>query len=114
MGYAITLRRAYAVEAEARHKRRSELWAQAQAERARWRAEMLPPVIAAEMLGIHRNTLLRWAKAGRIPAYKLGDEAQSPVRFWKADVDRLKATLSGQPVPDVDPAGLPRVPEGMG
>lgn len=109
MPYSELTRRYVAHEAHARMRRRSEAWAQAKAERARWRAEMIPPVIAAELLGIHRNTLHRWVKAGRLTGYKLGDEAQSPVRFRRADIARLKATIRGEPVPDVDDP-VPRPP----
>jgi excisionase family DNA binding protein len=63
---------------------------------------MVPPAIAAELLDIHRNTLARWVKAGRLTGYKLGPEAQSPVRFRRSDIARLKAALCGEPAPDVD------------
>jgi hypothetical protein len=99
MGDSILHRRAAAAAAAERFKRRGELWAEARAERERWRREMLPPAIAAEMLGIHRNTLGRWTAAGRITAHKLGPERQSPTRYRRADIARLKAQLSGEPVP---------------
>ena len=109
MGDSILHRRAAAAEADARYRRRSEIWAEARAEREAWRREMVPPAIAAELLGISRNTLGRWVKAGRITAHKLGPERQSPTRFRRADIDRLKAQLSGEPVPQADepepPAG---------
>jgi excisionase family DNA binding protein len=116
MGDSILHRRAAAAEAAERFKRRSELWAEARAERERWRAEMVPPAIAAELLGISRNTLGRWVKAGRITAHKLGPERQSPTRFRRADIARLKAALSGEPGPQADepepPAGEPPAPAG--
>ena len=114
MGDSILHRRAAAAEAAERFRRRGELRAEARAERERWRREMLPPVIAAEMLGVSRNTLGRWVKAGRITAYKLGPERQSPTRYRRADIARLKAALSGEPVPQADepepPAGEPTAP----
>jgi excisionase family DNA binding protein len=102
MPYSELTRRYVAEEAHQRLRRRSEAWAQARAERERWRAEMVPPAIAAELLDIHRNTLARWVKAGRLTGYKLGPEAQSPVRFRRSDIARLKAALCGEPAPDVD------------
>jgi excisionase family DNA binding protein len=102
MGYSIRERRAIAAAAVDRLKRRGEVWAEARAERERWRREMVPPAIAAELLGISRNTLGRWVKAGRLTAFKLGDEQQSPTRFRRAHIDRLKALLSGEPVPQAD------------
>lgn len=109
MGDSINFRRAVAAEAVERFKRRAELWHEARAERERWRREMLPPAIAATMLGVHRNTLLRWAAAGRITAHKLGPERQSPTRFRRSDIARLKAELSGEPVPH-DDTPLPNPP----
>jgi len=41
-------------------------------------------------------------RAGRLTGYKLGPERQSPVRFRRADIARLKAMIRGEPVPDVD------------
>lgn len=111
MGDSIMFRRAVAAEAAERFDRRRELWAEARSAREAWRREMVPPAIAAEMLGISRNTLGRWAKAGRITAHKLGPERQSPTRYRRADIDRLKAALRGEPVPQADepeaPAGEP-------
>jgi hypothetical protein len=118
MGDSILHRRAVAAEAAERFKRRGELWAEARAERERWRREMLPPAIAAEMLGISRNTLGRWAAAGRITAHKLGPERQSPTRYRRADIAVLKAQLSGEPVPQADEADAgnpsPSQLEGLG
>jgi len=107
MGYSIRHRRAIAAEAADRFKRRGELWAEARAEREQWRREMLPPAIAAEMLGISRNTLGRWAAAGRITAHKLGPERQSPTRYRRADIAVLKAQLSGEAVPQADEPEAP-------
>jgi excisionase family DNA binding protein len=107
MGDSILHRRAAAAEAADRFRRRSELWAEARAEREAWRREMVPPAIAAELLGISRNTLGRWAAAGRITAHKLGPERQSPTRFRRADIDTLKSRLSGEPVPQADEPEAP-------
>jgi hypothetical protein len=112
MGYSILMRRAVAANAADRLRRRSELWAEAKAVRAQWRAEMLPPAIAATMLGVHRNTLARWVKADKLTGYKLGPEAQSPVRFRRADIARLKAAMSGEPVPQVAD-DVPEPPPGV-
>ena len=102
MGDSINFRRAVRAAAADRFNRRAELWREAIAERDRWRREMVPPAIAAVLLGIHRNTLLRWVAAGRITAHKLGPERQSPTRFRRSDIARLKAEMSGEPVPHDD------------
>ena len=43
---------------------------------------------AAEYLGIHKDTLYRWAvEEGRIAYSRLGDGGRAPLRFRKEDLD---------------------------
>ncbi|KFC52360.1 hypothetical protein GY12_06285 [Micrococcus luteus] len=44
---------------------------------------LVQPARAAEYLGVHVNTLDRYAKAGRIPSHRLG----ASVRFHRAELD---------------------------
>lgn len=48
--------------------------------------ETLTTTMAADILGVSRPTLMKWANAGRIPSTKVG----SHTRFSRADVLRLK------------------------
>ena len=43
---------------------------------------------AADYLGVHKDTLYRWAvQEGRIAYSRLGDGARAPIRFNKKDLD---------------------------
>ena len=43
---------------------------------------------AAEYLGVHKDTLYRWAvEEGRIAHSRLGEGARAPLRFRKEDLD---------------------------
>jgi excisionase family DNA binding protein len=44
---------------------------------------------AAEYLRISRATILRWCKAGQLPAVRIG-------RQWRIDTDQLERLLTGE------------------
>jgi excisionase family DNA binding protein len=44
---------------------------------------------AARLLGIHSNTLRRWADAGVLPSHRLGSRGDR--RFRKTDIQKLLA-----------------------
>jgi excisionase family DNA binding protein len=44
---------------------------------------------AAEFLRVSRATILRWCKAGQLPAVRIG-------RQWRIDMDQLKRVLAGE------------------
>jgi len=54
---------------------------------------MLPKLLtsreAADYLRVSRATILRWCKAGQLPAVRIG-------RQWRIDVDQLKRVLAGE------------------
>jgi len=116
MGYALTHRRAVAEEAARRAGRHKATWAEARAVDAEWRATLVPPAVAAMMLGISRRTLDRYVAAGRIERVKLAPSKQAPARFRRRDIDAFKAALLGEPAPspeqltgldlELQPAGL--------
>ncbi|CAN5757688.1 hypothetical protein BH09ACT7_BH09ACT7_18270 [soil metagenome] len=47
------------------------------------------PRAAADMAGVHINTVYRWCADGYIQAQKIGP------RFWRIDLDALAAQLGG-------------------
>ena len=55
---------------------------------------------AAELLGVHRCTVIRWVEAGLLPGRQLTDAAPWRIQVRSADIARLKPT-------DADPAWLP-------
>lgn len=54
--------------------------------------ETLTSTTAADILGVSRPTLMKWAGAGRIPSTKVGTHT----RFSRADVLRLKETREAE------------------
>ena len=44
---------------------------------------------AAEFLRVSRATILRWCKAGQLPAVRIG-------RQWRIDMDQLERVLAGE------------------
>lgn len=93
MGLSILARKAALRMAAEREERHAQTWSEAESVNARWRAEMLPPAVVAAWLGIHRETLRRWAKSGRLLPVKMGPTPQSPTRYRRADVERLMAEM---------------------
>lgn len=56
--------------------------------------ELLPIGEAARLLGVSVRTLQRWENAGKVPA---GRNAGNQRRFRRDDLERLRATLLGDP-----------------
>lgn len=48
--------------------------------------DLLSPAQAAAMLGVHPETLRRWAVKGRIPCYRPGGPGTFP-RYRRADLE---------------------------
>lgn len=44
---------------------------------------------AADYLGVHPDTLYRWARENRVTYSRLGDGDRAPMRFQKADLDEF-------------------------
>ena len=80
-------------EAARREGRHKATWAEARELEASWRAELVPPAVAARMLAISVRTLNRWVAAGRIQRQKLGDTRQAPARFRRSDIEAFKDEL---------------------
>jgi excisionase family DNA binding protein len=61
---------------------------------------------AATLLGVSRVTIWRWVRAGRLPVWRVGHRT---ARVKRADLERLAAERTGEPVPPPVPgsAGLP-------
>lgn len=93
MSYAISHRRAVLEEAARRAGRHKATWDEARALEAAWRAELVPPAIAATMLAVSVRTLNRYVAAGKIDRVKLGPTRQAPARFRRADIETFKAEL---------------------
>ena len=47
----------------------------------------LTRIEAAEYLGVHPDTLYRWAVEGRLAYSRLGDGTKAPLRFSREDLD---------------------------
>lgn len=55
--------------------------------------QMLTPAQVAERLQIHPETILRWIRAGRLRAARLGGQ-------WRIDVDDLAAFVAARKTPE--------------
>lgn len=55
---------------------------------------------AAAYLHVHSITLRRWMAGGRLRGYKLGPEANSPLRFKRADLDALGRPIGNDQADD--------------
>ncbi len=77
-------------EGLAREDRHRQAWEAAQEAKQRWREEMLTAELTADTLAVSVRTLRRWVADGRLPCVRLGDFDQSPIRFRRVDVERLK------------------------
>ncbi len=47
---------------------------------------------AAQELGVHPTTVLRWVQAGRIPSYRFGPRSR---RIYRRDLEAFKAATFG-------------------
>jgi excisionase family DNA binding protein len=60
---------------------------------------------AAAMLGVHQNTLRRWANAGKVPYIRL----PSGQRRWTVEqIDQIKRTMLIEEAGALDAADMPR------
>jgi excisionase family DNA binding protein len=60
------------------------------------KTDLIGAVEAAEILGVSRDTVLRWAMEPKLPSVKLPGVTGSRV-FDRADVERLAAELAATP-----------------
>jgi excisionase family DNA binding protein len=57
-------------------------------------ADLLSPTEAAELAGVHPDTLKRWARLGRIPAVRTPGDWW---RFRREDIEALKESRLHKP-----------------
>ena len=84
--------RRLAAEREDRH---ATAWEEAREARRQWREQWLTAAVAAESLDISTRTLRRWTRRGLIDCLRLGDEDQSPIRYARRDIERLRSGATG-------------------
>lgn len=51
---------------------------------------------AAQYIGVHPRTLMRWANQGRIRVYQLGDRL---IRFNLTDIDQMLTATTNEGIP---------------
>ena len=61
-------------------------------------SEIVTQAEAAELLGVHESTLVRWVEEGlpggaRLPLYRLGKRRM----YWRTDLERLLKRPAGRP-----------------
>jgi len=81
--------------AEEREARHAKAWNEARAAREKFRSEWMTAATAAESLDISTRTLRRWTRRGLIGCVRFGDEDQSPIRYSRSDVERLRSGGTG-------------------
>lgn len=61
----------------------------------------LSPAAVAQILGVHRDTVRKWADNGTLPCWRTPKTAagQSERRFRRSDVEAMRAKLDAQPGP---------------
>ena len=97
MGLSLRAQAHVRSEGQAREDRHRKAWEEAQEAKRRWREEMITAELTAAMLSISTRTLRRWVADGRLPCVRLGDFDQSPIRFRRADVERIKSGMRESP-----------------
>lgn len=97
MGLSLLAQAHVRSERQAREDRHRKAWEEAQEAKRRWREEMLTAELTAATLAISVRTLRRWVADGRLPCVRLGDFDQSPIRFRRADVERIKSGMRESP-----------------
>jgi excisionase family DNA binding protein len=57
---------------------------------------LLTPREAAELVGVEATTVRRWVREGYLPALRLGDAVNAPLRIRVSDLT-AQLTLAGPP-----------------
>ena len=96
MGLSIRAQRYVWEQQKLRAAAKAERDRKAREAREEWERLAMPAAEAAEVLGISRRTLQRWANAGRLEGFRTGDTDQARLFFCRAEVEQLKAELAGE------------------
>lgn len=56
----------------------------------------------ADLLGVHRNTVHYWIREGEVKAQRIGMARRSPLLIPRAEVDRIRAYLTGKSENEVE------------
>lgn len=63
-------------------------------------SKLLTAQEVADKLSIHRDTVRKWAKKGKLKGIRLGDGSRCSIRFWESDIEEwIKARRDASALP---------------